>query len=62
MNALLSRSLGEKKFKEADRAANMGFLLMLISYVAFAVFMSGWTSGAAATSSGIHGGPVARRS
>lgn len=38
VNALLSRSLGEKKFKEADRAANMGFLLMLISYVAFAVF------------------------
>lgn len=38
VNALLSRSLGEKKFEEADRAANMGFLLMLISYVAFAVF------------------------
>ena len=38
VNALLSRSLGEKKFKEADRAANMGFLLMLISYVVFAVF------------------------
>lgn len=33
VNALLSRSLGEKKFEEADRAANMGFLLMLISYV-----------------------------
>ena len=38
VNALLSRSLGEKKFEEADRAANMGILLMLISYVAFAVF------------------------
>ncbi|MGN1205903.1 MAG: MATE family efflux transporter, partial [Eubacterium sp.] len=38
VNALLSRSLGEKKFKEADRAANMGILLMMISYVAFAVF------------------------
>ena len=38
VNALLSRSLGEKKFEEADRAANMGFLLMLISYVVFAIF------------------------
>ena len=38
VNALLSRSLGEKKFKEADRAANMGILLMLLSYVVFALF------------------------
>lgn len=38
VNALLSRSLGEKKFKEADRAANMGILLMIISYFFFAIF------------------------
>ncbi len=37
VNALLSRSLGEKKFKEADRAANSGVLLMAISYVVFCI-------------------------
>ncbi len=38
VNALLSRSLGEKKFKEADRAANAGVFLMLVSYVLFLLF------------------------
>lgn len=35
VNALLSKSLGEKKFEEADRAANAGVLLMLFSYLVF---------------------------
>ncbi len=38
VNALLSKSLGEKKFEEADRAANCGVFLMLISYAVFCVF------------------------
>ncbi len=38
VNALLSRSLGEKKFQEADRAANAGIFLMVISYVFFCLF------------------------
>lgn len=37
MNAMLSRSLGEKKFKEADRAANNGIFLALCSYLVFVV-------------------------
>lgn len=35
MNAMLSRSLGEKKFREADRAANNGVFLALCSYLVF---------------------------
>lgn len=38
VNALLSKSLGEKKFDEADWAANCGVFLMLISYGLFCVF------------------------
>lgn len=38
VNALLSKSLGEKKFAVADRAANAGVFLMLVSYVVFCVF------------------------
>lgn len=38
VNALLSKSLGEKKFEEADRAANAGVFLMILSYVIFGVF------------------------
>ena len=38
VNALLSKSLGEKKFEEADKAANMGVFLMAVSYVAFCLF------------------------
>ena len=37
MNALLSRSLGEKKFDMADRAANTGIFLNLCSAVVFAL-------------------------
>jgi putative MATE family efflux protein len=37
INALLSKSLGEKNFKEANRAANVGIFLMLLSSVVFAV-------------------------
>jgi len=37
MNALLSRSLGEKKQEAADRAANTGIFLFLCSAVLFAV-------------------------
>lgn len=37
MNAMLSRSLGEKKFKEADRAANNGVFLAICSYLLFVV-------------------------
>ena len=37
MNALLSRSLGEKKQEAADRAANTGIFLFLCSAVIFAV-------------------------
>ena len=35
MNALLSRSLGEKKFDRADKAANMGILLTILNFVIF---------------------------
>ena len=35
INALLSRSLGEKKFQRADAAANTGLLLTVINYLAF---------------------------
>src|SRR5690554_5216789 len=38
INALLSRSLGERNFKEANRAANNGIFLGLISYLIFLVF------------------------
>ena len=45
MNALLSRSLGEKRFEQSDAAANTGLLLTFLSSVAFvlfAVFLSRW--------------------
>ena len=35
INALLSRSLGEKKYKRADEAANNGLFLMLLSSLLF---------------------------
>jgi putative MATE family efflux protein len=35
MNALLSRSLGEKNFDRADRAANTTLMLTLINYIIF---------------------------
>lgn len=38
VNALLSRSLGEKKFEVADKAANAGVFLMAVSYVVFCLF------------------------
>lgn len=38
VNALLSKSLGEKKFEVADQAANAGVFLMLVSYVVFCIF------------------------
>lgn len=38
INALLSRSLGEKNFDTANRAANNGLLLTLLSYLAFLLF------------------------
>lgn len=38
INALLSRSLGEKKFEEANKAANNGLFLAFCSYLVFAVF------------------------
>lgn len=38
INALLSRSLGEKKFEEANKAANNGLFLAFCSFLAFAVF------------------------
>lgn len=37
MNALLSKSLGAKDFKSANRAANTGTFLAIINYVVFAV-------------------------
>lgn len=37
MNALLSRSLGEKRQDMADRAANVGIFLSLASYAVFAL-------------------------
>jgi putative MATE family efflux protein len=38
VNALLSRSLGEKKFALASKAANNGILLVFLSFLAFAAF------------------------
>lgn len=38
VNALLSKSLGEKKFEVADRSANAGVFLMVVSYVVFCLF------------------------
>lgn len=38
VNALLSRSLGEKNFEESNRAANNGILLALLSYLVFLIF------------------------
>ena len=35
INALLSRSLGEKKFDRSNAAANTGLMLVLINYVIF---------------------------
>ena len=35
INALLSRSLGEKRFDRSDAAANMGVLLTIFSYIVF---------------------------
>lgn len=37
INALLSKSLGEKNFKEADKAAQNGLFLALLSYIVFAL-------------------------
>lgn len=45
MNALLSRSLGEKRFDKSDSAANMGIFLTFCSYIAFllfSLFLSRW--------------------
>lgn len=44
INALLSKSLGEKKFDRSDAAANTGLLLIFFSYIAFlllGLFVSG---------------------
>lgn len=38
INALLSRSLGQKNFEKANRIAGQGFFLMGVSYVLFLVF------------------------
>lgn len=38
MNALLSRSLGEKKQDQADQAANTGIFVFLVSAVLFGIF------------------------
>ena len=38
MNALLSKSLGEKNFKQSNNAANNGIFLGLMSYIIFLVF------------------------
>jgi len=38
INALLSKSLGEKNFEEANSIANNGILLAVLSYVVFLVF------------------------
>ena len=37
INALLSRSLGEKKFEQANRVANNGVFLAVLSYIAFLI-------------------------
>ena len=38
MNAILSRSLGEKKFDKANRVAGQGIFLSLVGYLIFLVF------------------------
>ncbi|MFR5890282.1 MAG: MATE family efflux transporter, partial [Lachnospiraceae bacterium] len=38
VNALLSRSLGEKNYEQADKAANNSILLALIGFAAFCLF------------------------
>lgn len=38
INAILSRSLGEGNFKEANKAANNGIFLAVLSYFLFAIF------------------------
>lgn len=38
INSYLSKSLGERKFKEANRAAANGLFVILLSYLAFAIF------------------------
>lgn len=38
INALLSRSLGEKNFEEANKAAKNGLFLAFLSYIVFAIF------------------------
>lgn len=38
INALLSKSLGEKNFKQANNAANNGIFLILVNYVIFVIF------------------------
>lgn len=38
INALLSKNLGEKNFDSANKAANNGIFLALLSYFAFAIF------------------------
>ena len=38
INALLSRNLGEKKFKEVNLCANNGIFLLIVSYIIFALF------------------------
>ena len=51
MNALLSRSLGEKRFDKADSAANTGIFLTFCSYIAFllfSLFLSHWAIAVAA--------------
>ena len=37
INALLSRSLGEKKFEQANKVANNGVFLAILSYIAFLI-------------------------
>ncbi len=38
INAYLSKSLGEKKYKEVNHAATNGLFVILLSYIAFALF------------------------
>ncbi len=38
INALLSKSLGEKNFEQANRAANNGIFLCLVNFVIFVIF------------------------
>ena len=40
INALLSRSLGEREYERANQAANHGVLLAVLSYLVFAVPVS----------------------